>query len=311
MPARRSNVTPQPVSILAQPVSRLAGVAVGKTASVVKQTNPAVLVVAVCVFVAGSIIAIALAVRSKDAENARRKAEDEATAARTEAIQKEEAQAAASAKLAADRQRAADIASAKAQSAAMDRARRDRWIKQCVSNPACNSWQLDAIIEGAPPGAERTRALRIPVAAGIQSSARKYGKDGDVFSEIGVGMIAGSVARDDAGLAIFDLLPQTNAPDARKDPDSARGSAMKVSGTIVEIRAEGSVAQGALATGNLSFIRFVTAMSTQGLYPDSWATFVGVFVQEYDYPNVSGGQTRSLLVVGAFDIPQNRKAAGP
>jgi hypothetical protein len=56
-----------------------------------------------------------------------------------------------------------------------------------------------------------------------------------------------------------------------------------------------------------AIVRFVTSMSTNGLFDGSWARFVGMFVQIYAYPNVSGGETQALLSVGAFDLAENRR----
>jgi hypothetical protein len=111
---------------------------------------------------------------------------------------------------------------------------------------------------------------------------------------------------------MLELLPATSIAAAMKDPDAARGSVLKASGTIVEIRTEAGVTSGSLATGGMTMIWFVTGMSTKDVYAQSWASFIGVFVPEYDYENVSGGQTKSLLLAGAFDLPENHASTnGP
>lgn len=188
----------------------------------------------------------------------------------------------------------------------MDRARREAWIRECLVTPKCrNNGQLDAIIEGAPEGPERSHAEQIQAAASLKESALRYGKDGETVHAQGLAMMARVIDKR-GGLELFKLLTPTSAADASKDPESARGAALKVAGTVIEIRTEKGITEGALLTGNRWIVRFVTAMPSANIYAGTWASFVGVFVQEFAYPNVSGGQTRSLLVVGAFDIPANR-----
>lgn len=104
------------------------------------------------------------------------------------------------------------------------------------------------------------------------------------------------------GPMVLDALPKTSLAEAAKDPDSARGSAIRASGTVIEIRkVTGTLFQGSLASDDgVHVVYFFTSMPTAGVYANSWAAFRGVFVQEYDYANVSGGQTRSLLLVGGF-----------
>ncbi len=200
--------------------------------------------------------------------------------------------------------RAADL---KLDSAAMGRTERDEMIERCEQD-ACEPWRMDALILGAPVGGERDHATRIAFAAKAQKIARRLGKDGPEVSRGAVNLIGEIVAREHVGLALFDVYRAATVQQAEKDPEATRGGALRVSGTIVEIRTENEIAEGTLATEHAEIIRFITPLSTAGLFARSKASFVGVFVQEYDYTNTRGGQTKSLLVVGAFDIPENRSA---
>lgn len=236
--------------------------------------------------------------RQRDCPDLKTWAECQArTAARAQATAAGSAEAAEHSRL---QGRAKTIAS----SAAMPSETRDAWVRQCVQKLGCKQWQVDAIIEGAPPS-DQPRLTRISMAAAAEDLA-KAASDGTQLSVAQAGPIAGLLARADVGLAALDLMSPTSLAEAKKDPAGARGKVLRVSGRIIEIRKTGDLFEGALATDNGSIVRFATMLSTAKLFEDSYATFRGVFVQEYDYPNVSGGQTRSLYLVGGFDIPENR-----
>jgi hypothetical protein len=270
-----------------------------------KAASPQRTVIGAAALVGGVILVAALVVRSEQRERGVREAEAaqiaEAQAKNAAALREKAAQEARS-----KQQQAAAESNARAQSAAMDRGRRDAALRACAVNPECPKWQRDALVEGAPLGPERDHAIVLLAALEARAIARN-GKDGTTLSTVPAGLIAGLVARDSVGLAAFDQLPKTTLADAKKDPDGARGGVLRVSGTVIEIHKTDEVYDGALMTGNGDVVRFVTMMPTTGVYAQSWASFSGVFVQQFDYPNVSGGQTRSLLLVGAFDIPENRK----
>jgi len=290
--------------VLNRSLAHDAGVAVGRVATVARRTSAAVWVVVGSAVIGVGILVMALAIKERDDREARAKAAAE-QAASAALVQEEAAAAAASA---AARQREADIASAKAQSAAMGRARRDTWIRQCMENPKCGKWQRDAIIEGAPAGAERDHANLVRAAADASITARQYGKDGPELSMVPAGLIAGLVARERVGFALFPRMAKTSVAEAKKDPATARGRVIQVSGNVVEIHQSGELSEGALVTGDMDVIRFVTAMSTKNIYERSWASFTGVFIQNFSYVNVGGGETQSVLLSGAFDTPENRAA---
>ena len=76
---------------------------------------------------------------------------------------------------------------------------------------------------------------------------------------------------------------------------------MNSAGTVAQIHKEGDVFVGTLMTDDMRAIYFVTPFPTSQIQEDSWATFRGIFCQEYDYPNISGGETQAATLVGAFD----------
>jgi len=111
----------------------------------------------------------------------------------------------------------------------------------------------------------------------------------------------------------LNSVPATKLKMAMKDSDEVRGKRICVRGEIVEIQAEktddGKIYNGAMATRNFDFVRFSAAGTTGELVEDSRARFCGIFTGLFSYSNVSGGQTRSIFLVGMFDLPENRRSA--
>ena len=58
--------------------------------------------------------------------------------------------------------------------------------------------------------------------------------------------------------------------------------------------------RGLMFTDGLKAISFVTASTTNGIVEGTAATFVGLLVSDYNFANVSGGETQSLLLAGHF-----------
>ncbi len=246
--------------------------------------------------------AIATSAHAKaEQEKDRRAVEDRAAETRNEHVREEEAR---QAEVAAASARLAKSAKTTEQSGAMNRSARDAWIRKCFAVENCAQWMVDAMIDGAPEGNERVHAKRASFAASVEKIAREGGKDGSQVAGHAVAAIAVTTARE-GGLAMLDIVPRAQLADAKKDPESSRGKLVKAGGSIVEIHQKDGITEGALMTDGATVVHFFTSMATTGIYDGAWASFVGVFVQEYDYANVSGGQTRSYLLVGAFDLPQN------
>ena len=223
-----------------------------------------------------------------------------------------ESEAAASAKaseeaiaLATAQKTRAEADEARTRSATMTRASRDNWISDCVLTNDCPTTQVVAIADGAPEGAERVHATKLHAASLVQKAAQG-GRDGTTMTKNVVVGIAAALRNPVAGLPLLDLIPKASVAAAKKSPDDTRGKILRVSGTIIEIHSVDGFAEGSMSTDNMAIVHFLTPLATDGIYEDSWTTFEGVFVQEYDFSNVSGGQTKSLLAVGAFDIPANR-----
>lgn len=215
----------------------------------------------------------------------------------------QKAQAAAASAKADDVDVEGRAARAKAKSAAMTPAERANWVRACLESLGCTQPDVDAIIEGAP-GKERERLTLISHAAAATSMARKA-KDGSEVSGAWIGGIAGSVQMN--GLALFDEMQKVDLLDAKKDPDGSRGKFVRASGSIAEIKKSGSFFEGSLMTDSMHVVRFFTPLSTRGLYENSYATFKGVFVQMFAYPNVAGGETHALLLVGGFELAENKR----
>lgn len=300
-------------SVVPAPSLRPVRVAPAKTPDVVAWmlARPAAMVACGCIAVTLAILYVALRVRADNAAKAEQAQRDrELAAENAETDRRNEKIRADKAKEDAEKVRLRDSTTAqiKSDSSKMARPQRDEWIRACVekgSEGGCHQWQVDAMIAGVIDEKERLRAERVSFAEAAERTARTNGEDGSTKSVVPLGMIAGLVARPNLGLPMLDLVHGTTLADAKKDPDEARGKRIRVGGNIIEIHASGGGAEGALMTDGLTVVRFYTGMSTDGIYDGGWATFVGVFIQEYDYANVSGGETRSYLLAGAFDIAAN------
>ena len=169
-------------------------------------------------------------------------------------------------------------------------------IRECFLVRNCKQDEVDAIVAAGASEKEQAklRAASFGLAAGdIAANAA----DGTKVSVNSVAAI--SVILDQQGTAFMDTMDKTTAREAMKDPAGNRGRVMSVSGSVIELRKSGTYYEGAIMTSSGTVVRTFTPLSTK-VVSDEWATFKGVFVQEYNYPNVSGGQSRSLLLVGAF-----------
>lgn len=259
--------------------------------------------IAVCVGLGLILFGLVVAVSIKDG---RQKdavvVAESARAAQERAAAKAAASARAQAEADAETARAAAVASVRAQSSSLSKERREAWVRQCAGRPDCPDAHLEAIVAGAP-AAEQRKLETISAAVTVGRTALRF-RDGEHVDAMGLANILNVV--DGFGLKLFDQMPSTTPHEAKKDSDGARGKAIRVTGSIIEIQKKSGVFEGSLATDGLTIVRFVTRSSTDGVSDGSWASFRGVYLQEYAFPNVSGGQTRSLLLVGAFDLPANR-----
>lgn len=99
---------------------------------------------------------------------------------------------------------------------------------------------------------------------------------------------------------------ETTIRKAKKDTAAERGKRLCVRGRVLQIYRDGTTWRGNLITGSTDVVNFAVGLSTGDLVEDSYARLCGVVIGEFAFSNVSGGQTRSIQVVGAFDIPENR-----
>jgi hypothetical protein len=110
------------------------------------------------------------------------------------------------------------------------------------------------------------------------------------------------------------LGPVVELPEFLKDPDAARGRPVVIGGTIGEIRVVrgpwGQLARGTLGTkagkSNVT-VYFYAAGPTGKLVAHDEAVLFGAATGQFSYGNVSGGLTKSILVVGAFAFTPDGK----
>lgn len=96
------------------------------------------------------------------------------------------------------------------------------------------------------------------------------------------------------------MAEKTSISESRKDPGANMGKWLEVSGSVVQIRRDEKVFRGLMLSESLKAISFITASTTKGIVEGSPGTFVGLLVSDYNFANVSGGQTQSLLLAGHF-----------
>jgi hypothetical protein len=98
-----------------------------------------------------------------------------------------------------------------------------------------------------------------------------------------------------------------------KDSDEARGKRMCASGRLVEIEKvsdDPKIFGGGLLVGYGDVYRFLAVGSTGELVGQSRARLCGVVIGQYAYANTGGGQTKAVMLVGMFDLPENKAAPG-
>jgi hypothetical protein len=189
-----------------------------------------------------------------------------------------------------------------AQYAPLAPVQREMGIRQCIDKgDACHKGTLDGIIASAKSPKEAAHLNDVGGAEYISYAARG-GTDGNEISGASVGLAGGLIANNPKLLA---MIPTTSVPAAKKDTVAERGKVINTSGNVIEIAADHStkttIYEGSLMTDGGAIIRFYCPTSTDGIVDGTYARFRGVFIQEYDYPNVAGGQTKSLLLVGVFN----------
>jgi hypothetical protein len=194
-------------------------------------------------------------------------------------------------------------ANARTKSVAMNGNQRLQWVRQCAHPPKCEPWLVDAIVDGAPPEAQR-QTLRVSFAA-LTEDVASTATD-DELATAAASTIAGIIARPGMGMALLGEMPVTTLADASKNPAHARGKTLKVTGRILEIRSRDGLIEGTLATEGKTIVQFVTAIGVKGLRAGSSVAYGGVFLRRNMDARATSPSVPVLVVVGAFDTPQNR-----
>lgn len=95
-----------------------------------------------------------------------------------------------------------------------------------------------------------------------------------------------------------------------KDSESQRGKRLCVSGEIIEIERDKSVAQPIFSGGIYDeggrIYRFIAVGSTGEIVANSNAVFCGIVTGQQHYPNSMGGMSHAVTLVGMFDLPENK-----
>lgn len=135
---------------------------------------------------------------------------------------------------------------------------------------------------------------------------------GDTVDEISDGAYLMALWLDRNG-SLADVTPQrdeTSIAKVKKDSDAERGRRMCVRARISQIFKEKGTGlySGLMLTTGYDAVSFISFGSTGELVEGSRARFCGLVTGRYSFANVSGGQTQSVQMVGAFDLPENRAA---
>jgi len=198
---------------------------------------------------------------------------------------------------AAAKRRAGELAEARTRFTSVTTKEREEGVRTCVVASTCRQDMLDTIVATGKTDKERAHLGAVAFAA----SAREVANLAEDGTSITLAPAAGiSTMLRQQGTGFLDELGKTTIAEAQKDPAANRGKLVRVSGSVVSIHKDGDFFEGTLAVGGGRFVYFLTPLPTPGVFQGTWVSYRGVFMQEYAYSNVSGGQTRSLLIVGAF-----------
>ena len=135
---------------------------------------------------------------------------------------------------------------------------------------------------------------------------------GDTTNNISVG--AGMFAfwsADNLKWQDIQSLPKTTFPLVMKDPDLQRGKSICTSGSIIEIETERfkdkTFYSGGLFSDSGDIYRFIAVKSTGDLVARSRGTICGIVTGRQSYQNSMGGVAHAVLLVGMFNLPENKK----
>lgn len=199
-----------------------------------------------------------------------------------------------------------------------------QWAARCrLDSTRCDDVAPAQAVGSAGATDEERGRLRSILSGGIVSRAAMGGKDGGEIDRTALTLAA--VAESHAGVDVLSVMPTTTRKLVLKDPDAERGKvltfeAKRLAGvtsgtngeafdmtfggvTVTEIRREGAYFVGTMWSeedNDPKIYKFLTPFDTGDIVDGTRSGFSGVFVHEYAYLNVSGGQTRALVLVGAF-----------
>jgi hypothetical protein len=133
--------------------------------------------------------------------------------------------------------------------------------------------------------------------------------------DAGALLLARWIARNQAWAHVATATTETTTAKVLKDSAAERGKRMCVSGSLVQIQAE--VVEGEKWFGGIlmnyggNVVRFIALGSSGELVADSPARLCGVATGRHSYNNTLGGSTNAIMMVGMFDLPENRSLGAP
>lgn len=177
-------------------------------------------------------------------------------------------------------------------------AQREATLRKCVAKTdvECPPAAWEPIVDAATNIKERERLSAIAYAGYVDFDAKR-GVDGQAISQPTRAVVSSLIH---GGAGTLDELKKVGLLEAKKDKDAARGKVVSVSGTVVDIEKHGETFEGTLITDGGNAVYFVSPFETPGIFANTWASYRGVFVQEFAYSNVGGGTTRAMVLVGKF-----------
>lgn len=113
----------------------------------------------------------------------------------------------------------------------------------------------------------------------------------------------------------LQAIPETTDALARKDIEAEAGKRICVRGSLIQIEAkrpdatrkDGKYFEALLSKGyGSNYFKLIAVKSTGKLVDGSAARFCGIVTEQHSFPNRAGGETGTLLLVGMFDLPENR-----
>lgn len=126
---------------------------------------------------------------------------------------------------------------------------------------------------------------------------------------------AGALARwANEGLRWTDLMaiPETTRGETLKDIATVRGRRICTSGQVTEISIDRTgtpvITWGTMRAGP-DALSLLVGGSTRGIVRNSVARFCGIVAELNTYENTGGGTTTSVVLVGMFDLPENKTSA--